>query len=807
MDLPEPVFRKEDPAANETAAILSSERQIHLVRHIAGSEPPATAAAKENAAPHHHRHRCWPGDENRRSDSPSESMTQDCIEWDESKQYTVDLRKLADPTFQTPRDKHCRYCTDAAAGTSPLPSTASCSRSSSSSRSRTLRRSAAARPSLEAVTRRLRPDRDQSTTISDVRAVQEIDAIFHQLSRRSSSTTNIDNVVANDDSLTPRLCNTGLSKSTIATSDTSSIGGVFCVAGSRKRHRREQQKQQQQRLQPLAAIPEQPAAAPLPRRPSPAAPAVGSTDFDDLLRQIQNPPATAAHERDEVGSDAKEGVPPYQQQHLGSSQPTFVSDTIGAKLPDRNSGATASTAMLFPDARPPPAAVTVDARTTPRDITTAATSKIAAAADGDDEFGTMDLSLDDFATMDSLVVSAAHDSALPAPATATVTAADMDRKNSTMDEEEVYEEADPFGDVPDIDIDALVRNASNNHPDIKRGDAAAPPAKIAPADDDPFVDLPEFDFDALVRKHAKTSTHATVSDVVALAPRAIDSAADDDEFPDIDFDALDEVVAKRESSAPSSIPPPVDAVVRNPRRSAPTHSGKSDDDGRLFLAVSRYKVLCVKDDVSTFTKTLVLAAWTPDMLRDEDTASRAVHHPGDRRRCRPPPADGDASPWPAAAGAAHLRGEWYHTRVAENDAVHIVSLTGRFRTDALPLVLHTYAPPDGSDPDDDLLLIVHPDLLLTPTAISEAVTCNRRAVLKNRLGSTGLTGTWGSGRCYSSCWHDGTAVSAPTIIFLIFFCFVSQLIRRLISSFLYICVRQPKPPSSELCGILCSKKP
>jgi hypothetical protein len=90
-------------------------------------------------------------------------------------------------------------------------------------------------------------------------------------------------------------------------------------------------------------------------------------------------------------------------------------------------------------------------------------------------------------------------------------------------------------------------------------------------------------------------------------------------------------------------------------------------------------------------------------------------------------------------GVLHLRGEWYHTRVDEGDTIHICSLRGTCRTDssALPLILHTN-PPSGSD-NDDLILIVHPDMLLTPTGISETVSCTRRAILKLRLGSSGLT--------------------------------------------------------------------
>ena len=55
----------------------------------------------------------------------------------------------------------------------------------------------------------------------------------------------------------------------------------------------------------------------------------------------------------------------------------------------------------------------------------------------------------------------------------------------------------------------------------------------------------------------------------------------------------------------------------------------------------------------------------------------------------------------------------------------------------LPLLMHTTPP--ASSVADDLVIVVHPEVLFTPTTISETVTCTRRAVLKNRLGSTGLS--------------------------------------------------------------------
>ena len=94
----------------------------------------------------------------------------------------------------------------------------------------------------------------------------------------------------------------------------------------------------------------------------------------------------------------------------------------------------------------------------------------------------------------------------------------------------------------------------------------------------------------------------------------------------------------------------------------------------------------------------------------------------------------------AIDGCIHLRGEWYHTNAKSGDVIHLGSISGTYLTDvtALPVILHSN-PPVGSDVDDDLVLVIHPDELITPTLVSEAVKCPRLAVLQSRLGSTGLS--------------------------------------------------------------------
>jgi len=222
------------------------------------------------------------------------------------------------------------------------------------------------------------------------------------------------------------------------------------------------------------------------------------------------------------------------------------------------------------------------------------------------------------------------------------------------------------------------------------------------------------------------------------------------DFPDIDFDELDQTIAKAAATQKSGcttvhgqvsvdhqshvkvhqVPPP-DVIVRN-IRSNQIH----DKSGVSFLSFSRYKVVRVERDTLSFTTSLFVAAWRPEMIK-EVNASKAIHRSDALKRQY---AKSKISQSPSIDGVVHLRGEWYFTEVFENDIIHVCSLRGEFCTsiEALPLILHTN-PPLGSE-QDDLVLVVHPDMLLTPTGISETVSCSRRAVIKNRIGSMGLSG-------------------------------------------------------------------
>ena len=41
--------------------------------------------------------------------------------------------------------------------------------------------------------------------------------------------------------------------------------------------------------------------------------------------------------------------------------------------------------------------------------------------------------------------------------------------------------------------------------------------------------------------------------------------------------------------------------------------------------------------------------------------------------------------------------------------------------------------------DNNLVMVVHPNILITPTLISETITCSKRTVLKSRMQSNGFT--------------------------------------------------------------------
>jgi hypothetical protein len=348
-----------------------------------------------------------------------------------------------------------------------------------------------------------------------------------------------------------------------------------------------------------------------------------------------------------------------------------------------------------------------------------------------DEFG--DFPDIDFAAMDETIVRGSGNK--------------LPRKDPSLDVNVHIKQPDAndeFGDFPDIDFAAMDEK-------IVRGGNKLPP-KDPPLDDnvhikepdanDEFGDFPDIDFAAMDEKIIRGANLPPKDPSLDVHVHVKQLNANDEfgDFPDFDFAAIDEKIAMHSQAIQIVAAPPILGLVKNSKTNAEVTE-------LAFLTFSRYKVLSVEDDHSTYTKTLSIAAWRSYMLREEHDEKRMhrnvkVAHSdscvldGDdgsesmaRRRNLNFPAD----------GCIYLRGEWYYTLVSPGDILHLCSLTGRYRTEAsaLPIILHT-DPPPGSD-IDDLVLVMHPDLLMTPTLVSETVGCSRRAVLKSRLGSTGLT--------------------------------------------------------------------
>ncbi len=79
----------------------------------------------------------------------------------------------------------------------------------------------------------------------------------------------------------------------------------------------------------------------------------------------------------------------------------------------------------------------------------------------------------------------------------------------------------------------------------------------------------------------------------------------------------------------------------------------------------------------------------------------------------------------------HLRGEWEFTDFQIGNNLHLFSHSCSYVTNpsALPTVLHLH-PPAGSNTSDNLLLMEHPDKMISPTLMSEAMKCPWLVVLQ-----------------------------------------------------------------------------
>ena len=238
--------------------------------------------------------------------------------------------------------------------------------------------------------------------------------------------------------------------------------------------------------------------------------------------------------------------------------------------------------------------------------------------------------------------------------------------------------------------------------------------------------------------------------------------SDDDDFAGVDFTALDNKIVQHKQQQmtqgmdchPRSFPPPLmqSQLPPPPPLHAPIHnrlhvvlssnsptSATDKSPTTSYLSFTRYVIRRVQDNVATYTKTIAVGLWSPkEEISDNNELVRLRKICDQNNNNFSSYSDNNAH---TIDGCIHLCGEWYHTQCHVGDVVHLCSVSGRYITDtsALPVVLHTN-PPEGSDTQDDLLLVIHPDVLISPTLVSEAVKCPRLAVLQSRFGSTGLSG-------------------------------------------------------------------
>jgi DNA replication ATP-dependent helicase Dna2 len=341
----------------------------------------------------------------------------------------------------------------------------------------------------------------------------------------------------------------------------------------------------------------------------------------------------------------------------------------------------------------------------------------------------------------------------------------------------IKESCDEFGDFPlDVDfaeIDAMVSSQScvpNEEQSVRRKLAPLPPQAARSLerskereDEDEFGSfLNDDDFfrmDDLVatRCHSTESSDSRIREehsmvasssneeknVVASLEEKPPLSKTDDEFgdftDDIDFDVLDQAVTENMVEQPRRRVDPND-VVQNPRRRGHNCGQPS------FMQFSRYMVLSVDTDERNGTKTLRVATWVESMLENEELMKRILKDGKVKKsecrfdgveNCRNFTQVSDID-YPEH-GLLYLCGEWSFTPVKSGDIIHVCSLAGQFKTDAtaLPIVLHSYPPP-GSD-IDDLILVLHPDMLMSPSIVSETASCNRRAALKSKIGSSGIS--------------------------------------------------------------------
>jgi hypothetical protein len=699
--------------------------------------------------------------------------SEDCIGWDESK--NLDLRKIASPHFQTPRTQQ-----SATPSTSDVASSLASPSHLSSGTDATSAQNLSKKPrnSLGEVSRCLavqsteeqQEHQERPTTAHKSRsraAEEEMDGIFHRLEHEQATGNDLARAAATLHP-TPRQRNTrpGAQPPLPDQHQAMISAEALLPIKSRKRRRRERALQMaRERVHEDSGTASAGSSSPNPdsvhppmktdggtsSTPMSSSAHPGSDDFQDLLKKVKTPspdmppppqdrdealsrvglPVTNMYKTNSQSSSQTSAVVPLQshpQPHpkpmsqpvnnmykrnsqSSQSSQTSVSVPLQSHPPPHTKPMSQPVNNMYKSVHkrssqpffPPvpvqpinasagtnlPSNIPVPFASTNKETTTATT---AAADDDDDEFGDVDFSLDDIALMDSLVTAATQGGAA---ASCPPNAGPTERATAQL--------ADAPQPVPPATTAAVplpvhptsnknkMETTDNNNED----------------DDDPFGEFPEIDFGELDKTIAQRE--------LISSQREIDGS----------WDLQRDLRLLAQQNTKNAVPAAF-APVCNPRVIA----GASDI---CYLSFSRYKVMRVDIDNSTYTKTLAVASWQTAMLQGDDP--KAIHRSDAHGRVH---LSSRRMTWPIA-GVLHLRGEWYHTRVAEGDIIHVCSLRGVVRTDssALPLILHTN-PPAGSD-SDDLVLIVHPDMLLTPTGISETVSCTRRAILKLRLGSSGLT--------------------------------------------------------------------
>ena len=257
-------------------------------------------------------------------------------------------------------------------------------------------------------------------------------------------------------------------------------------------------------------------------------------------------------------------------------------------------------------------------------------------------------------------------------------------------------------DPSTLNSHSIISVATNPQPPIPniasvRPKSAGHPSRTAPnnfgEDEDPFGDFPPIDLEMIEKRIEE------VKQAKEKQPESLDDEIDPfGVFPDLDFEAIDQQIATVSSQTP-------------------------DED-----TWSRYRVVHVTQDCDNFTKTLHVARWNNEMYAEfEDNVTIHREQGG---------AFPNAKTW-FVDGLIHLKGEWYYTEVQSGDFLHIYSIFSRSNPSRLPLTLSTDT--SAHKTEDDLVLIMHPESLLIPTTISETMKCTRRAVLKNRLGSSGTS--------------------------------------------------------------------